>query len=137
MKRGVWRTAFLLPLILPALAFAAEDQFVVELNKAETADNRCRLTFVVENKTDAGLESLKLDLVVFNRENRVQLRTAAELGPVRAAKTMVKTFAVNGKCADIRSVLVNDVAACAPGDTDACLDGLALSSLVEGLRLFK
>jgi hypothetical protein len=67
MKRGVWRTAFLLPLILPALAFAAEDKFVVELNKAETADNRCGLTFVVENKTTAGLESLKLDLVVFNR----------------------------------------------------------------------
>ena len=137
MMRGVRCTIFLLQLVLPALAFAANDKFTVELNKAETADNRCWLTFVVENKTEAGLDSLKLDLVVFNRENRMQQRMTTELGPVRAAKTMVKTFATNSKCADIRSILVNDVAACTPGKPDACLEGLGLSSLVEGLRLFK
>jgi hypothetical protein len=34
-------------------------------------------------------------------------------------------------------VLVNDVSACTPGEPNACLDGLALSSRVNNVRLYK
>jgi hypothetical protein len=34
-------------------------------------------------------------------------------------------------------VLVNDIAACAPGEPNACLDGLTLSSRVKDVRLYK
>ena len=60
-----------------------------------------------------------------------------EMGPVRGAKTIVKTYSVDGDCAEIRSILVNDVTACAPGNREDCLDGLALSSRMEGVRFFK
>ena len=123
--------------LLAASAAAAADLIGLELNTAETADNRCRLTYVIENKTERAIDSIKLDLVMFNPEGIVQRRMVIEMGPVRAAKTTVKTFAADGDCGQIGAILVNDVTACAPPDAGACLDGLALSSRVKGVRLYK
>jgi hypothetical protein len=108
----------------------------VELNAVETAENRCRITFVIENKAKEALESLKLDLAVFNPQHIVQRRLATELGPVRGEKTIVKTFALDGACGAVGSILVNDVT-CAPGAPEACLDGLTLSSRIKDVRLYK
>src|SRR5262245_56169252 len=43
-------------------ALAAEGKFLVELNSIEPAESRCRLNFVIENKSDAAVDSMKLDL---------------------------------------------------------------------------
>lgn len=124
-------------LLLAAPAHAAPDNaIVVELNSAETAPGKCRVAFVVDNKGEA-IESLKLDLAVFNREGIVQRRLVTEMGPLRKAKTIVRTFDLEGECGGIGSILVNDVTACAPGEPGACLDRLALSSRAPGIRLYK
>ena len=125
---------FVAAVLASTSAFAASVN--VELNTVETADNRCRITFVIENKAKDGLESLKLDLAVFNPQRVVQRRLATELGPVRGEKTIVKTFALDGACGEIGSILVNDVT-CAPGAPDACIDGLTLSSRMKDVRLYK
>jgi phage-related baseplate assembly protein len=123
---------------LIALAPArAQDTVRVELNTLETAENRCRMTFVIENKTARAVDSLKLDLALFNTEGAVYRRMVTDMGPVRAAKTVVKTFATDGDCAQLGSLLVNEVAACTPGEPNACLDQLALSSRVKAVRLYK
>ena len=115
---------------------AADHNVRVELNTLESTETHCRMTFVVENKS-AALDSLKLDLVVFNTESIVYRRLITEMGPVRTGRTMVKTFAIETKCAQIGAVLVNDVTACVPGEPNACLDGLTLSSRVKDVRLYK
>jgi hypothetical protein len=117
-------------------AVAAEHNVKVELNTMESANSQCRLTFVIENKS-AALESLKLDLVVFNTESIVYRRLLTEMGPVRAGRTIVKTFAIETKCAQVGSVLVNDISACVPGEPNACLDGLTLTSRIKDVRLYK
>lgn len=125
---------------LAAAPAAAQEQpapLRVELNSVETLQNRCRLSFVVENKGAAAVETFKLDLAVFNPEGVVQRRMVVELGPVRRAKTMVKAFELEGECGQIGAILVNDVTACAPIDPAACLDQLALSSRAKAVRLFK
>ena len=123
---------------LIALAPArAQDTVRVELNTLETAENRCHMTFVIENKTARAVDSLKLDLALFNTEGAVYRRMVTDMGPVRAAKTVVKTFATDGDCAQLGSLLVNEVAACTPGEPNACLDQLALSSRVKAVRLYK
>jgi hypothetical protein len=123
---------------LIALAPArAQDTVRIELNTLENADNRCRMTFVIENKTARTVDSLKLDLALFNTEGAVYRRMVTDMGPVRAAKTVVKTFATDGDCAQLGSLLVNEVAACTPGEPNACLDQLALSSRVKAVRLYK
>jgi hypothetical protein len=132
------RPGFALLFTLLALAPAhAQDAVRVELNTLESADNRCRMTFVIENRTSHAVDSLKLDLALFNAEGAVYRRMVTDMGPVRAAKTVVKTFATDGDCAQLGSLLVNEVTACAPGEPNACLDQLALSSRVKAVRLYK
>ena len=70
-------------------------------------------------------------------DGSILLRLLTEMGPVRSTKTMVRTFAVDADCKQIGSILVNDVTACTPGEPGACLDGLALSSRLQALRLYK
>ena len=126
-----------LPLLLPLFAVAADNPIQVELNAAESAESRCRLSFVIANKDAAAIESLKLDLAVFGRDGVIQRRLATEMGPLRGGKTIVKTFAVEGECGQIGSILVNDVTACTPGDANACLDRLVLNSRLPNVRLYK
>ena len=134
---GLLRALVMLGVLLPLCAFAANETVLVELNSADSADNRCRLNFVIQNKSDVALESMKLDLVAFGTDGSILRRLLTEMGPVRAAKTVVRTFAVDADCRQIGSILVNDVTACAPGEPGACLDGLALSSRLQAMRLYK
>src|SRR5215471_7525118 len=112
-------------------ANAANEMLGLELNTAESADNHCRLTFVPRNKNHQAIDTIKLDLVTFNPAGIVQRRMVIDMGPVRADKTTVKTFVVEGECNQIGAILVNDVTACSPGEPSACLDGLSLSSRVN------
>jgi hypothetical protein len=116
----------------PALAASVQ----VELNTIDTVEGRCHITFVIENKAKEVLESLKLDLALFTPQRIVRRRLATELGPVSGEKTIVKTFALDGACGEVGSVLVNDVT-CAPGPAEACLSGLTLSSRIKNVRLYK
>ena len=134
--RWIWILLIAL-IVVPSLAVHAADHDVnVELNTFESTEKECRLTFVIENK-GAAFDSLRLDLVVFNTESVVYRRMITEMGPVRAGRTMVKTFAIETKCAQIGGILVNDIAACVPGDPNTCLDGLTLTSRIKGVRLYK
>jgi hypothetical protein len=119
--------------LTPALA----EDMSVELNALENTDNRCRLTFVIENKGKAAVESLKLDLALFNTEGAVYRRMLVDMAPVRPAKTIVKTFSTEGDCAQLGSLLVNEVTACQPGDPATCQDQLSLSSRVKNVKFFK
>ena len=122
--------------LVPSLV-QAENLSRLELNAVETANNRCLLTFVVENKTSKAIDSLKLDLALFNAEGIIQRRMITEMGPIRGMRTNVRTFSTEGECGQTGAILVNDVAACSAGDPAECMDGLALSSRVKAIRLYK
>jgi hypothetical protein len=49
----------------------------------------------------------------------------------------VKAFEIEGECASIGSLLVNDVTVCTPGEAGACLDRMVLTSKLSNVRLFK
>ena len=133
--------------VLPALlgvqllaqpaALAAEGKFLVELNTIESVENRCRLNFVIEHKSDAAVDSMKLDLVVFGADGGILRRLLTEMGPARGLKTIVRAFVIDVECGQIGSILVNEVTACAPGNPNGCLDGLTLSSRLKELRFYK
>ena len=135
--RGVLQALVVLQLLLPVCALSAEEKMLVELNSIEGGDNRCRLNFVIQNKSDIAMESLKLDLVAFGTDGGILRRLITEMGPVRAAKTNVRAFVLDADCRQLGAILVNDVTACAPGEPGACLDGLGLSSRLQALRLYK
>jgi hypothetical protein len=122
--------------LIPTLA-QAEEFSRLELNAAETANNRCLLTFLIENKTSKAIDSLKLELGLFNPEGVIQRRMIIEMGPVRGMRTIVRTFPAEGECDQTGAILVNDVVACSVGEPAECIDRLALSSRVKTIRLYK
>jgi len=99
--------------------------------------NHCRLSFVVENGAETAIDTLKIDLALFGREGTIQRRMIVEMGPIRATKTVVRTFNVETACDQIGAILLNDVTACAPGEPGACLDRLTLSSRSSSIRFYK
>ena len=134
MRSGV---AAVLLFIISAVPASADALIQVELNAAEGAAGKCRLSFVVENASMTPIETVKLELVLFGRDGVIRRRLLTEMGPVRGQKTVVRTFEVEGECTAIGSILVNDVTACAPAAPSDCLERLALSSRVPDLRFFK
>lgn len=131
----------ILAMAAPAAAVDAPAQpFSVELNKLESYDKGCRAYVVVNNTGDQSLQTMKIDLVLFQPDGIIARRFAVEFGPVKAAKKSVKLFDIEGLACDrIASVLVNDVMECkaeaGPPIAD-CLPRIALSS-VAGVPLNK
>ena len=140
-SRPAWRAcvALFVLLSIDVKTIAAADPSIhIELNAAESMpQSHCRLTFVVENSAPSAIDNFKLDLAVFDREGTIQRRMAVEMGPVRATKTIVRTFNVETDCGQIGSILLNDVTTCAPGEPASCLDRLTLSSRSSTIRFFK
>ena len=135
--RGLLRVLVVLFVLAPLRAGGADYRVLLELNSVEPVDHRCRLNFVIENKSDAGIESMKLDLVAFGTDGGILRRLLTEMAPVRPAKTIVRAFLVDAECSQLGVILVNDVTACVPSEPSACLDGLVLSSRLKALRLYK
>lgn len=107
--------------------------FSLELNRLDGLDGDCRVTLVEKNGTKATFAALKLDLVVFDGAGIVAKRVGVDAGPLKAGRTVVKTFDLKGiACDGVGRLLVNDVLACeAEGIApDACLDLLEPRSRV-------
>jgi hypothetical protein len=118
---------------LPAVAASGVS---IELNRLEARDQSCRVSLVVANPGDKAMDSLKLDLVFFDKDGVISRRLAVEAGPVRASKTSVKLFdASDTPCDGLSRVLLNDVTACGGGED--CLSMVSTSSRVKGVEFAK
>jgi len=123
-----------LGLAVAAPGFAASPaagRIALELNKLEPAGPACRAYLSLRSGLDARLESLTLDLVLFDAEGVVLRRVAVEAGPLRAGKSAVRAFDVAElDCAALGRVLLNGVLACrdADGPREGCLELIDVSS---------
>lgn len=121
------RLFLLLPALLAATSLRAEEapRFSIEINRLDAAGDDCRVTLVEKNATSTAVAALKLDLAVFDKEGIVVKRVGVDAGPLRAGRSLVKTFDLKGlACDGVGRVLVNDVIACEAGGlaVDACFD---------------
>lgn len=128
MRGAALSCALVTALAMPASAQDAGAEkaapLKLQLNKAETAGDACRITMVVDNSRGGALKSYKVDLFAFDPEGVAQKRVAVELGPLPPRKTTVKIFDFAGiPCNKVGRVLLNDVLAC-EGDTtrESCLE---------------
>lgn len=116
---------------LPAAAAGDAKPIAVELNKLDAVGKGCRAYFVVDNPGDKAFQSLKLDFVFFSADGVINRRLVVDLAPLRAGKKSVKTFDLdNPPCAQIASILLNDVVECrdAAGPQTDCLQHVRVSS---------
>lgn len=124
-------TALAAALACAAPAHAGDGRIALELNKLEPAGPACRAFLALRNGLAQRLETLTLDLVLFDADGVVLRRVAVEAGPLRAGKSAVRAFDVAElDCAALGRVLLNGVLACrdADGPREGCLDLIAVSS---------
>nr|WP_282571327.1 Tat pathway signal sequence domain protein [Methylonatrum kenyense] len=112
----------------------AGDRLSLELNKLEDTDGACRAYLVLDNGTNQAVESLRLQLVLFDPEGVINRRLAVQAGPVGAGKTSVRIFDVSGQqCGEIGRILLNDIAECEgpDGEIADCAGRLDISSRAD------
>lgn len=113
MKRGLVELGAFALMIIGAPVAMAADSIDIELNKFENREGACRAYLVFENNTATTFTEFKLDLVMFNPDGIIAKRLALDAAPLRAEKTSVKLFDIDGlACADIGRILINDVMGC-------------------------
>ena len=127
--RALGAAAALTALAGPGLA--ADPALSIELNKLEEIDGKCQASLVIDNRLGHALDRFNIDLFVFDRAGVIAQRLLVDLAPLRDDKTTVATFAlVDGSCAGIGRVLVNDIPTChgTDGQELDCVAALAVSS---------
>lgn len=106
----------------------------VQLNRLEARGENCRVQMVVTNATKTAYSGFALDLVIFGADGGIARRTALDVSPVRASKTTVYAFDVDGLgCDGIGSILLNDVVDCAAtsGAASDCVDRVSTRSRLK------
>jgi len=115
----------------------ASGAVAVELNRLESRSEGCRVWILARNP-GAAIDPLRLDLVIFGKDQVIARRLALDLGPLPAEKSTVRIFDLAGQACDgLGHILLNDVLACGPDAPAACLGRLAVSSRVQGVALEK
>lgn len=125
-------------LVLSAQAAAAQDApaISVQLNSAQPSEGGCRLSFLASS--DKTLEQLVFEAVLFTSAGEVDRLTLFDLQDLPAGRARVRQFDVQGlACEGLGQVLVNGLQACSGEGLDPaqCLQGLSVSSRVEGVEL--
>ncbi|MEM9011162.1 MAG: hypothetical protein AAGE18_08050 [Pseudomonadota bacterium] len=105
-----------------------DGKLTVELNKLEPQGTACQAYIVLQNGTEAAYDELALDLVMFDTDGVIARRLAVDMAPLRAGRTSVKVFAVDGlACDGISRILINDVLSCVPtGEAEGQADCVGL-----------
>ncbi len=120
-----------LALTAPTLAVGQESGMNIELNRMDVRGEGCRVHVVVTNKAKVTYTGFALDLVIFDKQQRIARRTAVDVAPVRSTKTTVYAFDVDDlKCDAMGGVLLNDVVDCktSGGPMADCVDRVTTAS---------
>lgn len=104
----------------PFAAKASEKSLAVQLNALDALSTTCRVTFVASNKTEAAVEGLGYEVVLFGKDGGVERMTKFDFGALPVGKTVVRRFDLaDTACADIARVLINGSSRCeVSGDLD-------------------
>ena len=106
----------------------------IELNRLEPHAGGCRVHLVLANEGPEAYSAYRLDLVIFGADGIIARRLALDTAPLRAHKTSVKAFDLSDlACAQVSSILLNDVSRCATDDRELsdCVSAASLSSRAD------
>lgn len=119
-----------LVLLIRVLPAGENPKLSIELNKLAQQGDACETYLVFGNQLPIRFESLKLELVFFDKAGLIQRRLTLDAAPLAATKTMVKLFQIpNTQCDSIGRVLINDVHKCQgqEGPVENCLERMSVS----------
>jgi hypothetical protein len=117
----------------PALA-QPKPPISIELNDKRPTGRGCRLAFVFINGLPVAISDLSLEIVLFDKQQRLTRLVAIAAGQLPSGKTRLKQFDIDGTpCDSIGRILLNDVKRCSgEGLTAAsCLERATATSRVD------
>lgn len=107
----------------------------LELNKAETVESGCRLTYVLRNDTGSGLAGLSVAAAVFDAAGVFDRRVLFRFGGIGAGRAKVQQFDLVGlPCRGLSRLLIEEVGDCAPASGSAP-DCAALLDVTSGTAI--
>lgn len=130
MTRKLLLTAALCVLALWPATLRADDaaQIAIELNNVRQNKADCRISLVMRSTLPAHIKAMSLEVVLFNRQGRVDQFLKLKTGALANGKTRVKQFDLKGmNCSDLGKILINEIALCHG-------DGLSASSCLAALK---
>jgi hypothetical protein len=120
--------AFLLLLAGIGPTAASDASISIELNRLETVEQNCRLSFVLTNGLPTDVDALSIEAVLFDTDGVVHRFLLLKARPLPPGKTRVQQFDVGDTdCAGIGSILLNDI-------TDCAGEGLSPAACLEAIR---
>jgi len=115
----------------PSMAAGLE----LELNKAEDSPQGCLATLSIGNDLGRTLDRFRLDLVLFDGNDRPFDRLLIDLAPLPAGRATMARFPLHaGRCASISRIELRAVPACraqtrtGDGGAHDCLSGLTMTT---------
>lgn len=109
----------------------AESTLSIEVNTAQSVDNGCNLSFLIQNGMDLDLSSAIFETVILDTSGHVSQLSLFDLGTLPANRTRVRQFVMSGtQCDAIGHILFNGATACEGQDLtpQVCDKALSLTS---------
>jgi hypothetical protein len=105
-----------------------------QLNKAETREGSCQLTFVVQNNTGTVIEKSIYNIAIIDTEGAVSQLVNIEFRPLPVGRPKVQGFGISGvPCESISAISINEFTECTAEDGTAsglCEDAITQSSRI-------
>jgi hypothetical protein len=109
---------------------ASGGKLILQLNNAQTADNTCRITFVILNQTSTPIQSSSYVMSLFDTAGQIIKPVNLKFPPFPVGRTKVIQFPLDVTCDKI-SGIVPDETECVAEDgspSTVCSDAVALST---------
>ena len=114
----------------PAEAPAAAPSVSVELNAIHPRDGACQFVLVGQNGTEADIDRLVLEAVLFDTEGRVATMTLLDLQDLPAGRMRVRSFEIGGiTCEGVSRLLINGVSSCEPEGCGAAIEARSVTPI--------
>ncbi|MEP5762290.1 MAG: hypothetical protein ABJ327_23840 [Litoreibacter sp.] len=108
----------------------------IELNTIKAEASACTLTFLVTNATEAPIEKMVFETVLFGAAQEVQSLTLFDFGTLPPSRPRVRQFSVpNLQCNDLSRVLFNGASTCSAADATVCDALLKATTRVDGVEV--
>ncbi|PTX03988.1 hypothetical protein [Pararhodobacter aggregans] len=102
----------------------------VELNAIHPRDGACQFVLVGQNGTEADIDRLVLEAVLFDTEGRVATMTLLDLQDLPAGRMRVRSFEIGGiTCEGVSRLLINGVSTCEPEGCGAAIEARSVTPI--------
>jgi len=114
---------------------ASQGDLAFQLNKAETREGSCQLTFVIQNDTGTVIQKSIYNIAIVDTDGAISQLVNIEFRPLPVGRPKVQGFGIAGvPCESISAISINEFSECTAEDgtaSDVCETAITQSSRIS------